>query len=320
LAKIPFQLHPFFLLLATLAAFVAFQFKSNFWLAKTMVRILSAPFITPVVFRDFYVADQLISISIVLYDLEYTFCFFLYDAWTGTDACAAANPVLRPLIAVLPGLWRFLQCLRRYKDSREYAHLLNAAKYSCSFFVAICSAIRGASIGQEQNELVFVLWLFGIVVSTIYSSYWDIVRDWGLGDRQHGFLRKKLLYKDPWVYYVAIVVNIFLRLMWTLTISPQSLGIVMDPLGFAAILAVLEIFRRGMWNLFRLQLNNVGRFRAVNVFVPPTDQDKLDNETVDAETSKFLLQAKEKHLQRHSNSPEEKVDMVPLEEISVVSS
>jgi len=75
---------------------------------------------------------------------------------------------------------------------------------------------------------------------------------------------------------MAMVSNFFMRLMWTFTISPGSIGIVMNPTGFAAILAAVEIVRRAQWNLFRLeneQLNNVGKYRATNVQVPPSDQD-----------------------------------------------
>lgn len=99
--------------------------------------------------------------------------------------------------------------------------------------VGVFSAIRSV----EKKELWTFLWLLSIIWSTLFSSYWDIVRDWGLGDPQFGFLRKKLLYRKPPVkfsnfdfklYYAAIGVNIFLRLMWTLTISPESIGIVME--------------------------------------------------------------------------------------------
>jgi hypothetical protein len=60
--------------------------------------------------------------------------------------------------------------------------------------------------------------------------------------------------------------------MWTLTISPESIGIVMDPLLFTSILAVVEIARRAQWNIFRVeneQLNNIGKFRAIDLVLPP---------------------------------------------------
>lgn len=65
---------------------------------------------------------------------------------------------------------------------------------------------------------------------------------------------------------MAIVLNLILRILWTLTISPASIGIFLNPIFFAAILSGFEIFRRGMWNLIRLeneQLNNMEKFRVV---------------------------------------------------------
>lgn len=51
--------------------------------------------------------------------------------------------------------------------------------------------------------------------------------------------------------------------------------LIANPFILAVILACVEILRRAQWNIFRLeneQLNNVGKFRAVNVVVPPIDQ------------------------------------------------
>jgi hypothetical protein len=72
-------------------------------------------------------------------------------------------------------------------------------------------------------------------------------------------------------YYVAAVVNLAARFLWTLTISPESIGIFLNPIIFSSILAGLEIARRAIWNLFRMeneQLTNVGKFRVVKE-VPP---------------------------------------------------
>jgi hypothetical protein len=67
------------------------------------------------------------------------------------------------------------------------------------------------------------------------------------------------------------VSNLILRLAWALTISPESIGIVMDPVLFTSILAGIEIARRAQWNIFRLeneQLNNIEKYRAIEVTVP----------------------------------------------------
>jgi hypothetical protein len=62
--------------------------------------------------------------------------------------------------------------------------------------------------------------------------------------------------------------------MWTWTISPSTLGLLTTTsieYVLLPILAAFEIMRRSIWNLFRLeneQLNNVGKFRAIDVHVP----------------------------------------------------
>lgn len=134
LGNVPTVIHPFLLLLITAISMIIFQVRSNFWLLRTIARILAAPFVTPVLFRDFYVADQLISLSIVLCDLEFAICYFSSDAWTLGTVCHENNYWIRPIISALPGIWRLLQCFRRFKDSKDKAHLLNAAKVNFSRF------------------------------------------------------------------------------------------------------------------------------------------------------------------------------------------
>ena len=55
------------------------------------------------------------------------------------DTCIKGNWV-RAVLSALPAWFRFAQCLRRYKDSREaFPHLVNAGKYSTTLFVAVFS-------------------------------------------------------------------------------------------------------------------------------------------------------------------------------------
>ena len=56
--------------------------------------------------------------------------------------CIKGNHV-RVIIGILPAWFRFAQCLRRYRDTREvFPHLVNAGKYSTGFFVAVFSSIN----------------------------------------------------------------------------------------------------------------------------------------------------------------------------------
>jgi len=167
---------------------------------------------------------------------------------------------LSPLCAAIPPFWRILQCIRRYRDSGDKFHLVNAGKYSMLWFIIIFSTIAH---GDTKNP-VFYLWIAACIISTTYAYTWDIKRDWGIENLK--IIRKRTIYPKP-MYYVSIVLNFFLRCLWTLTVSPASLGIFLNPFIFATIIAVFEIFRRMQWNLYRLELEhlaNLGKMRVTH--------------------------------------------------------
>lgn len=55
--------------------------SARYWLCKELFRIFSAPFHT-VTFADFWLADQLTSLDLIFYDIEYLICYFSFNAQT----------------------------------------------------------------------------------------------------------------------------------------------------------------------------------------------------------------------------------------------
>eukprot|EP01028_Stygiella_incarcerata_P002880 TRINITY_DN1549_c0_g1_i1.p1 TRINITY_DN1549_c0_g1~~TRINITY_DN1549_c0_g1_i1.p1 ORF type:complete len:781 (+),score=158.83 TRINITY_DN1549_c0_g1_i1:100-2442(+) len=73
-------------------------------------------------------------------------------------------------------------------------------------------------------------------------------------------LRAKRLYAWKPMYYIAIVLDFFFRFVWVWTIS-TSMGIV--PHSYApSLLGVVELFRRGMWNVFFMENEMVSSSEA----------------------------------------------------------
>lgn len=69
-------------------------------------------------------------------------CFVL----TGNVSCNTYGYVVRAIVASLPAWFRFAQCVRRYYDSRlAFPHLVNAGKYSTTFFVVLFSSLCAES-------------------------------------------------------------------------------------------------------------------------------------------------------------------------------
>jgi len=170
---------------------------------------------------------------------------------------------LIPLLSALPLWFRFLQCLRRYLVTRQrWPHIGNACKYALShsivlFSVFNSSALAGASVMTSTYK---ALWLCCMVASTLYTYWWDVYMDWGLGRWQHGMLREELMYPTRVVYYAAMVADLFMRFAWTVTLVPTGADAPLPEnfmLYMAPMLAAGEILRRTMWGFFRLEYEHL---------------------------------------------------------------
>ncbi|KAL2771219.1 xenotropic and polytropic retrovirus receptor 1 isoform 2 [Daubentonia madagascariensis] len=207
-----------------------FYYKSRFWLLKLLFRVFTAPF-HKVGFADFWLADQLNSLSVILMDLEYMICFYSLELkWDETKG-------------LLPN------------DLEERGH--------------------------SDTMVFFYLWIIFCIISSCYTLIWDLKMDWGLFDKNAGentFLREEIVYPQKAYYYCAIIEDVILRFAWTIQISITSTSL-MPRSGdiIATVLAPLEVFRRFVWNFFRLEnehLNNCGEFRAVrDISVAPLNAD-----------------------------------------------
>ncbi|KAI3941508.1 hypothetical protein MKW92_033419 [Papaver armeniacum] len=114
------------------------------------------------------------------------------------------------------------------------------------------------------------------IISAVAAIYWDLVLDWGLLRRnsKNPWLRDKLLVSQKSVYFVAMEAMV-------------------------ALVACLEIIRRGVWNFFRCfswieneHVNNVGKFRAFTTVPLPfnydEDEEEDKNERPTLNTKSFL--------------------------------
>uniref|UniRef100_A0A6I8QU19 Xenotropic and polytropic retrovirus receptor 1 homolog n=1 Tax=Xenopus tropicalis TaxID=8364 RepID=A0A6I8QU19_XENTR len=255
-------------------------------------RVFTAPF-HKVGFADFWLADQLNSLAVILMDLEFMICFYSFELkWGDSDGLVnSANSVcnsysygVRAVVQCIPAWLRFIQCLRRYRDTkRAFPHLVNAGKYSTTFFMVTFAALY--STHKERNhsdaQVFFYLWIIFYLISSCYTLIWDLKMDWGLFDRNAGentFLREEIVYPQKAYYYCAIIQDVILRFAWTIQISVTSLNLFTDAGDIiSTVLAPLEVFRRFVWNFFRLEnehLNNCGEFRAVrDISVAPLNAD-----------------------------------------------
>jgi hypothetical protein len=243
-----------------------------------LLSVLCSPF-SQVTFFTSYLGDILTSLVRPMVDISYTLCLLFSLDWMHNDELSAEKPercfhhltfkrFIVPLISALPLWFRLCQCLRRYYDTHErWPHLANATKYALSHSVVLMGVFHTSFWKAEDDDtnvdMMKRYWLLCLISSTVYNFLWDVYMDFGLGRQQHQFLRERLLYDNKAVYYIAMVLDLFMRFSWTLTLLPTLYFtssadkshpfdadwlIVIQPL-----LAAMEVIRRGMWSTLRIE-------------------------------------------------------------------
>ncbi|KAI9486316.1 MAG: EXS family-domain-containing protein [Benjaminiella poitrasii] len=273
---IPSELCPLILFVLIIAIFTCpfniLYYSSRKWLTISLFRIVLSYFF-PIEFRDFFIADELNSLAYSFWTFSYFFCAYHWHWDDLLSNCPVKIFWYTPFVACLPPWWRFLQCIRRYQDSHEKVHLVNAIKYSTSIGATLATGYRR----MYPNASMEIIWIVFCIINSSYTSVWDIKMDWGLlqPHSKHLLLRNELVFYR-WTYYVAAPINVMLRFRWAL--NAASLGFKGELVGF--VTAVLEAYRRLQWNFFRLEnehINNVGNYRAIKEIPLPfafRDSDK----------------------------------------------
>ena len=230
------------------------------WWGYSNWRLLLAGFY-PVEFRDFFLGDMYCSETYAMGNIELFFCLYAQD-WSNPPQCNSTHSRLMGFFSALPAVWRALQCIRRYYDSRNwFPHLANCAKYTCNILYYMSLSLYRIDKSSDLHSL----FIFFATINAAYCSFWDVAMDWSLGNpyARHPFLRDNLAYRRIWMYYVAMILDPILRFQWIFYAiyahDVQHSTLVSFLVGLA------EVFRRAMWMLFRVEnehCNNVGRFRA----------------------------------------------------------
>ncbi|KAI3784857.1 hypothetical protein L1987_43964 [Smallanthus sonchifolius] len=253
-------------LLITICPFDVFYRANRFFLLVCLWHCICAP-LYAVTLPDFFLADQLTSQVQLLRNLQFYVCYYGWGDFKTRNAKTCKGEVYDVIfivIAVVPYSIRLLQCIRRLCDEHDSTQALNGLKY----FSTTAAVVTRAIYSQKKGMTLKIIAASTSGVATIFSTYWDIVIDWGLLCRnsENPWLRDKLILPNRSIYFIAMVLNVILRLAWMQTVMDFHETPSVHRNALVAIFASLEIIRRGIWNFFRLEnehLNNVGKFRAV---------------------------------------------------------
>jgi hypothetical protein len=225
-------------------------------LLRALSSVLFSP-VTGVAFGHVILADLLTSYSKVFADMYSTMCVIVHspDRHFHPEVLhVCRHDTIGPLVASLPSWLRLLQCLRCYASERERRHLFNALKYASAFPVLALSHVKQSQFSATISHL----WLASLLVNSLFSFYWDVYHDWGLGSvtSANWLLRDRLLFSRRWWYYATLLVDFLLRFTWSLQLSPHwwfTLGGSVGRELQMFVLETLEILRRCLWIFFRCE-------------------------------------------------------------------
>lgn len=230
--------------------------SSRRWFVKSICRVFGAGIFASVEFRDFFLGDELNSLAYSMSNLWFLGCEY-HHHFHQPDVCPMSISWWVPVLTAIPAFLRFVQCFRRYADSRGMVriHLVNAGKYASSILNAFF--YFNYRHHNSQGTKHFVLWIVFAAISSIFTSSWDLIMDWNLLQRhsKYPLLRTSLAFEEVWpIYYFAIVSNVFLRFIWVIYLfgGPASLQL------RSFLAALLEMLRRWQWNFIRLENEHIG--------------------------------------------------------------
>lgn len=167
--------------------------------------------------------------------------------------------------------------MRRYYDTLQRDHALNAAKYMLNIVVLLLNAMH-AFFDMDPTLDPFLIrspWGIAAVIaallSTGYSYYWDVYKDWGLGDfkSKNFFLRDELLFPKKYMYYGIILFDLAFRFAWIGNMLSSLIPA--HQIYLKILFGAAELLRRAVWSLIRLEwavISNAESFRRYK-YVPP---------------------------------------------------
>ena len=206
-------------------------------------------------FRHVFFMGQMCTFISTMRDVEYTICYYAYyDAplWAKIEYCRKTRGVYF-FIAFVPNFIRILQNIKEIHDSKKlFPKFFSIINYCLSITVALLSFL------WPQHPSLHIFWLIFTFISSCCSFAWDIIIDFGFLEKGKNYpLRNKLYYRPIFIYYFIALYNFILRFFWLLTISPEVLGSFVRPETLSIILNSLEITRRGLWNILKVENKHI---------------------------------------------------------------
>jgi hypothetical protein len=228
--------------------------------------------------------DQVMSFLVVIKDFNYTVCYVknIVTTHTAVNKCSGPGYDFTEMCIILFFLiWNFCPTLvdffrtllnKESMDEDEYSRARRKGLYII-FRNIVSISCSGISYYTSNDDLLFYYWVYATIFVTLALFYADLVDEWGFLAAKN-LLREKLSYPKKGYYYIAIFMNFFLRLSWTLSLSNVLSSSPLEKSCLVLLTSLMECVRRMIWNFIKVEFEHLkleGNFNAVRSYDLPFD-------------------------------------------------
>ena len=205
-------------------------------------------------FKHSLFGDILISLAEPFKNLLLGYCLMVCPQCFLENSRGNCNKETIPcwIISVYPQFIKLTQNLNRlYYTKMCWPHLGNFIKYLIRFV----NTSMGFFYERDKGKTKFYFRVFIGAISSSYNIFWDIYLDWGClrKNNKYFLLREKITFPQV-LYYIAIFYDIIIRASWTWYFIPVKSSL----FEWKNLLRdTLEITRRGLWALLRIENENL---------------------------------------------------------------
>ena len=164
------------------------------------------------------------------------------------------------LVAQLPVFVRIFQCLREYSLGGNKMALLNTLKYASSLPILFCMWLM--RVHPEHRDSHSGYHRLFMLVNSCYTFFWDVRIDWSMDSFTRIRATRQLTFSEA-VYRISVIFDFVVRFWWVWIYLGSQMGYHFDSsMVFDGEIQYLEIIRRAIWVVFRLESDHITRSLA----------------------------------------------------------
>jgi xenotropic and polytropic retrovirus receptor 1 len=244
--------------------FKILNWRSRFYFLMMFRKVLTSPFL-PMNSRILFMTFIVGSLVQFYNDFSFTICALRYNDF---PTCTSQARLITFVTLCVYFPMRVVQSFRLHSQFFQHLTISPARIRLSSIIFSIITIIASYLYAVYQTVEMLKFWIIIGAFGTLARTHSEMRADWGLFQHngEECILRKYKTFPD-YVYILSSIADVFLDVVWTLTISNNIEAFLkINVLYFFLLLGTIELMRRGLWMVLRVEeehSRNVAELKAL---------------------------------------------------------